>query len=591
MHGNNPWDRPRPYTSPTVIPKTLLDALQGAAAGTADVLGLDPTDAPTDPELTKPRLKEHGDWSTNVALVLAAKAKRPPREVAQMLVEQLGSPPSLERVEVAGPGFVNLYLATDWLRDVLAQILERGERFGLSDEATGRRVQVEFVSANPTGPLHVGHARNAVLGDALANVLAAAGDEVEREYYFNDAGGQMDRFGASVEARYLQLLGRDARVPEDGYHGDYVTDIARDILEAEGPRLADLPDDERFERLLHEGAQRALDGIKATLARFGVVFDTYFSEADLARKGEIADAVERLRDGGYAYEQEGAVWFRSTAFGDDKDRVLVRGTGAHTYFAADCAYVIDKFSRGFDLLIYVWGADHHGDVVRVKGAAQALGYDPEAVEILIYQFVAFLRGGEPLKMSKRAGTFVSLDELIDEVGTDAARFTLLSFSNDSPMNFDIEVVRQQTLENPVYYVQYGHARIASILRKAEERGVQVLPWSQETFDVLQDDAELDLIRILSELPDTVEAAAAGRAPHRLTHYAEAVAHAFHRFYTDCRVVSDDEALTQARLWLCVAAKRVIATALRLLGVSAPEAMERIGDEGDGKSEGDGDPEA
>jgi arginyl-tRNA synthetase len=427
----------------------------------------------------------------------------------------------------------------------------------------------------------VGHARNAALGDALANVLVAAGNQVEREYYFNDAGGQMDRFGASVEARYLQLLGLDAEVPDDGYHGEYVTAIARDILTKEGPGLADLPAEERFERLLHEGSSRALDGIKSTLARFGVTFDSYLSEAELARRGEIAAAVERLRASGHAYEADGAVWFRSTDFGDDKDRVLVRGTGAHTYFGADCAYVIDKFSRGFDHLIYVWGADHHGDVVRVRGAAEALGYDPEKVEMLIYQFVAFLRAGEPVKMSKRAGTFVSLDELIDEVGTDAARFTLLSFSSDSPMNFDIEVVKQQTLDNPVYYVQYGHARIASILRRAADQGVERRAWTRETFDVLHGEAELDLIRTMSELPEMVELAASARAPHRIAHYAETVAQVFHRFYTGCRVVSDDDALTQARLWLATAAKHVIGTALGLLGVSAPDAMERLDDDGGG----------
>jgi arginyl-tRNA synthetase len=564
-----------------VIQDRLIEALERAAAAALADLGVDDPQPPPLPELSKPRVREHGDWSTNLALVLARAAKHPPRELAEAIVEHLEEPALIDRVDVAGPGFINLFLDTDWLRDALAEILTQGARFGVAAEPTGRRVQVEFVSANPTGPLHVGHARNAVLGDALANVLAAAGDEVEREYYFNDAGGQMDRFGSSVEARYLQLVGRDAAVPGDGYHGGYVTDIARDILETEGPSLADLPEEERFKRLLHEGSRRALDGIKGTLARFGVRFDTYFSEADLARKGEIADAVARLRAGGFAYDAEGAVWFRSTAFGDDKDRVLIRGTGAHTYFAADCAYVIDKFSRGFDHLIYVWGADHHGDVVRVKGAAEALGFDPDAVEILIYQFVAFLRGGEPLKMSKRAGTFVSLDELIDEVGADAARFTLLSFSNDSPMNFDIEVVKRQTLDNPVYYVQYGHARIASILRRARERGVEARPWTRRTFDPLGDGAELDLIRTLSELPDTVAAAAAARAPHRVTHYAEAVAHGFHRFYTDCRVVSEDDTITQARMWLCVATQRVIATALGLLGVSAPEAMERLAGDDDG----------
>jgi arginyl-tRNA synthetase len=565
-----------------VIQDRLSAALTRAATAALADLGVDdPSPMPTS-DLSKPRLKEHGDWASNIALTLASRAKRPPRQLAEAIVSHLDEPALIDRVEVAGPGFINLFLKSAWLHETLQEILTKAERFGLSDEPSGQRVQVEFVSANPTGPLHIGHARNAALGDALANVLDAAGHQVEREYYFNDAGGQMDRFGASVEARYLQLVGREAEVPEDGYHGDYVTAIAQDILTNEGPTLADLPAPRRFERLLHEGSARVLDGIKATLARFGVTFDSYLSEAELARKGEIAAAIERLRVSGHAYEADGAVWFRSTDFGDDKDRVIVRTNGTHTYFGADCAYVIDKFSRGFDHLIYVWGADHHGDVVRVKGAAEALGYDPAHVEILIYQFVAFLRGGEPVKMSKRAGTFVSLDELIDEVGTDAARFTLLSYSNDSPMNFDIEVVKRQTLDNPVYYVQYGHARIASILRRAAEQGVELRPWTRETFDILNGDPELDLIRALSELPEMVALAASARAPHRLAHYAETVAHAFHRFYTECRVVSGDDALTQARLWLSTAAKHVIGTTLRLLGVSAPEAMERLDTPGDAR---------
>jgi arginyl-tRNA synthetase len=351
---------------------------------------------------------------------------------------------------------------------------DRGERLRRA-RPTGERVQVEFVSANPTGPLHVGHARNAVLGDAIARLLDVAGHTVEREYYFNDAGGQMDRFGASVEARYLQLLGRDAEVPEDGYHGEYIAEYAEDIVREHGETLADLPADERLVRLRAEGARRAMEGIRATLARFHVEFDAFVSEASLEEAGEIGEAIERLRAAELIYEADGAVWFRSTAYGDDKDRIVIRSNGRHTYFAADLAYLIDKFRRGFDHLIYVWGADHHGDVVRVKGAADGLGLDPERVELLLYQWVSFLRHGEPVPMSKRAGTFVSLDELIDEVGTDAARFHLLLFSNDHTMRFDIEEVARQSMENPVYYVQYGHARIAAIIRRAEASGITIKP--------------------------------------------------------------------------------------------------------------------
>jgi arginyl-tRNA synthetase len=476
-------------------------------------------------------------------------------------------------VEVAGPGFINIHLTRGWLSDVLREVERAGDAYGRT-EPNGRRAQVEFVSANPTGPLHIGHARNAALGDALARVLEAAGWSVEREYYFNDTGGQMDRFGASVEARYLQLVGRDAEVPQDGYHGDYVTDLAREIIETEGQGLADLPADERVTRLQQLGADRVLEQIAGTLDRFGVRFDSYMHERVLEGKGEVAAVIERLRETGDAYEKDGAIWFRSTAFGDDKDRPIVRSNGKHTYFGADCAYLVDKFDRGFDHIVYVWGADHHGDVARVRGAARALGYEVERVEILIYQWVSFLRGGEPVPMSKRAGTFVSLDELIDEVGTDAARFHLLMFSADVTMRFDIETVKAQTLENPVYYVQYGHARIASILRKAAERGLDLRPIAETDLSRLQHDAELDLLRAVADMPSQVATAAEIRAPHRLTHAAQDLAARFHRFYTDCPVLTDDAELTQARLWLCRGTKQTIANLLGLLGVSAPESMER-----------------
>lgn len=535
-----------------------------------DGLGLSDVDLAHD--VTKPK-KEFGDFSSNVALVLGSRLGRNPRELAQAIVDHLPDSDLVERAEVAGPGFINFFVADAWLFDLLREVVRRGADYGRV-APTGRSVQVEYVSANPTGPLHIGHARNAVVGDAIANVLDAAGWRVEREYYFNDAGRQMELFGASVEARYLELLGRPAEIPEGGYHGAYLVDVASDIVGEFGGSLADLPPDERLARLLHEGARRVLEGIKATLDRFRVHFDVYFHERQLHVSGEIDQAVKRLREAGYAYDSEGAVFFRATAFGDDKDRVLIRSNGAPTYFAADCAYLIDKFSRGFERLIYVWGADHHGDVARVKGAAQAMGYDPNTVEMILYQFVSLYRGGEVVRMSKRAGDIVTLDELLEEVGTDAVRFTLLSRSNDSPLDFDIEVVKEQSLENPVYYVQYGHARIASILRHAAERGVAMHPIDEVDLSVLGSEAELDLLRLIAELPAEVEQAAELRAPHRLTHHAQGLAGRFHRFYTECRVVTDDDALTQARLWLCTAAQQATANVLALLGVSAPESMER-----------------
>jgi arginyl-tRNA synthetase len=553
-----------------MIEERLADLLREAVKAA----GVEPDGVSPAIELQKPRQKEHGDFASNVALAIAGRIGLPPRDVAERIRAHLPPSDLVASAEVAGPGFLNLRLTDGWLHEALREIVDHGEAYGRA-ERTGRRVQVEFVSANPTGPLTLGHARNAAIGDALARLLEFAGWDVEREYYFNDAGGQMDRFGASVEARYLQLLGRAAEVPEDGYHGDYVGDLAAAILESEGSGLAELPEPDRLVRLREEGAARVLDWIRSTLERFGAAFDVFMSEAALSERGEIGAAVERLRAAGYAYDLDGAVWFRSTQFGDDKDRVLIRSNGQHTYFGADCAYVIDKFSRGFDHVVYVWGADHHGDIARVRGAAQALGYDPEAVEIVIYQWVSFVRDGMPVPMSKRAGTFITLDELIDEVGTDAARFHLLMFSNDASMSFDIEAVKRQSMDNPVFYVQYGHARIASILRTAADRGVELRPLAEADLSLLRHDAELDLLRLLADVPSEVARAAELRAPHRLTHAAQDLAARFHRFYTECPVLSDDAALTQARLWLCVATKRVVANLLGLLGVSAPESMARV----------------
>jgi arginyl-tRNA synthetase len=555
-----------------VIEERLLELIRAALETAAGELGFE--GQLPEPELTPTKKKEHGDFATNVALVLASQAGKNPREVAEAIHAAFPEAPFVERVEVAGPGFLNVFITDGWLYDALRDVVAKGTSYG-AGEPHGKRVQVEFVSANPTGPLHVGHARNAVLGDAIARLLEHAGWSVEREYYYNDAGGQMDRFGASVEARYLTRCGVETPIPEDGYHGSYIDALALELQQAVGTAYVDMSSEERLPLVRQAAAERVLRWIDRTLERFGVVFNTHMSEASLAGKHEIEQAIDRLRSAGHIYEEDGAVWFRSTTFGDDKDRVVIRSNGIHTYFAADIAYVVDKFSRGFDHLIYVWGADHHGGVVRVKGAAQALGYDPDAAEIVLYQWVAFLRDGAPVAMSKRAGNFISLDQLIDEVGTDAARFTLLQFSNDSTVNFDIEVVKQQTMENPVYYVQYGHARIASILRKAESQGIALKAIADVDLSLLTHESELDLLRALAEVPAKLAIAAEQRAPHRLTHTSQDLAARFHRFYAECRVVSDDEALTQARLWLASGTKQVIANLLGLLGVSAPEVMDRV----------------
>jgi arginyl-tRNA synthetase len=526
-------------------------------------------------EVTRPRQKEHGDYATNVALALAAKQGRNPRAVAETLIEHLPPSDLIAGVEVAGPGFINVTVTHRWLYRVLEEIERQGPAYGRVEAEAPQRIQVEFVSANPTGPLHVGHARNGVLGDALAGVLEAAGHRVEREYYSNDAGRQMELFAASVEARYLELLGRPAEVPEEGYQGSYIVELAREIEAEHGAALADLPETERSDRIREEAERRIYLWLRKTLDRFRVRFDTWFSQRSLLDSGQVDRAVAQLRERDHAYDAEGAVWFRSTAFGDDKDRVLIRGNGQPTYFASDCAYLLNKFGRGFDHLVYVWGADHHGDVVRVKGAARALGFDPDTVEILLYQFVSFTRGGKPMQMSKRSGEVVTLDDLLDEVGVDAARYTLLTRSTDSPIEFDIEAVTRQSLENPVYYVQYAYARIASLIRYAEERGTSMRPFSEISPEELVHETELDLLRKQADYPEQIAVAAELRAPYRLTRYAEELAADFHRFYTECRVVTEDASLTQARLHLAAATKQVIGNVLGLLGVSAPESMERL----------------
>jgi arginyl-tRNA synthetase len=551
------------------LSRLILQAVEAASAE----LGIEKV--PDDVEITRPERREFGDFSTNVALQLASAARRPPRDVATAIVKHLPASSFVSSAEVAGAGFINFHVTSDWLYESLRHVVAEGDAYGRG-APTGERVQVEFVSANPTGPLHVGTARNAVLGDAVANLLEAAGHVVEREYYFNDAGSQIELFGESVEVRYLERFGRPAEISEGGYHGEYVTELAAEIADEVGDSLLDAQD--RRERILHLAVERVFVWIRRTLERLGARIDTWFSERTLIETGAVTRTVQRLRESGYAYDAEGAVFFRSTAFGDEKDRVLIRSTGEPTYFAKDCAYVVEKFSRGFDHLVYVWGADHHGTIKRLLGAAEALGYDPSRVEIVLYQLVSLSSGGQPVRMSRRAGDIVTLDELLDEVGPDAARYTLLARSADSPIDFDIEQVKRQSLDNPVYYVQYAHARIASILRHAAEVGVERRPVEEAALTLLRHESELDLLRKIAELPEEIRTAAAMRGPHRLTHYAEDLAAQFHRFYRDCRVVSDDDQLTQARLWLSAAAKQAVANVLGIIGLTAPESMERIEDD-------------
>jgi arginyl-tRNA synthetase len=545
------------------------DALVRAARSGA--VDLDPSDVP-EPALERPRLAEHGDWATNVALVLAKAAKAPPRAVAEAMVAHLELPDWVAGVEVAGPGFVNVRLDQRWFAGLVRRVLAEGDAFGAVDLGHRERVNVEFISANPTGPLHVGNARLAPTGDALANLLTVTGHKVEREYYINDAGGQYDRLGASVEAAYLSLLGRPAEPPADGYKGDYVADLAVELQAEQGDALADLDPAKRRARITDWAFRRMLDGIRQTLARLDIEFDVFFFEHTLHESGAIAEAIEDLRERGVVEERDGAVWLQTTRFGDDKDRPLVRSNGAPTYFGADAAYYRDKRRRGFDRLIFLWGADHHGYVPRMRAVVRAFGDPDDTAEFHISQLVSLVRAGQPARMSKRAGEIATVDDLLDEVGKDAFRYTMLRFALDTPIEFDVEAVTRQSMDNPVYYVQYAHARISSVLRQGRETGFTPLPVEEADLGLLRHPMEAALLRRLAGFEELVLVAASQRAPHRLTRYAEDLAAAFHRFYAECRVLSDDHALSSARWWLVNATRQVLANTLGLIGVDAPERM-------------------
>lgn len=559
-----------------MIEKELVQLIREAVVRAGPELGVHRV--PEDIEVLRPRQREHGDYATNVALALARDAGKSPREVAEVVARNLPESELIARFEIAGPGFINLFVTHGWLYRVLEEIEGKGEAYGRLQAEPAEHVQVEFVSTNPTGPLHVGHARNAVVGDVLSRVLETAGHRVSTEYYVNDSGTQARLFGASVEARYVERFGREAKIPEGGYGGEYVKEIAARIAEEHGEASLGMSEEERLELMAREGMRIALEGIRASLERFGVRHDSWFFESALHGEGKVEEAVAFLLERDLAYEQDGAIWFRSARFGDEKDRVLLRANREPTYFAADCAYVREKFSRGFDRLIYVWGADHHGTVKRLRGAAEAFGFDPALVEFILTQLVALYRDGVPARMSKRTGDLITLDELLDEVGPDAARYTLLSRSVDSSLDFDIELVKRQTLDNPVYYVQYAHARIASLIRYAADQGTSMVPFEGVKPEELVHETELELLRVLADLPEQIRVAAELRAPYRLTRYAEDVAAEFHRFYTECRVVTEDQALTQARLHLSAATRQVLANVLAILGVSAPQSMDRLAEE-------------
>jgi arginyl-tRNA synthetase len=548
-------------------------ALIEEALGNAVERGLIPRVEVGRIELDRPKRKEHGDWATNIALDLASKLGKDPKEIAEAIAGSLEAHPDVvSSVEVAGRGFINFHLSASFIREVLLEIQKRGPAFGSSDAGGDEKVQVEFVSANPVGPLHVGHGRWAALGDALASVMSHAGYHVEREFYINDYGTQVKNFGRSISARYMELSGTEVDFPEGGYAGRYILDIAQRIRDEHGDEFKYLPEEERVDRFIETEYPRMLESIRTTLGSMGVEFDVWFSERELYRRGEVERTLSELEERGEAYRDEGALWLRTTRYGDEKDRVLVRSNGEPTYFASDIAYHHDKMERGFDTVINIWGADHHGYVARMKAAMDAIGYGAEHLEIILGQLVKLYQGGEPVAMSKRTGEIVTLDELLDEVGPDAARYFFLQRSSDSPLDFDIELAKRESPENPVFYVQYAHARICSILKYAGDEAVSGEPPPAEDLELLDSEAEMDLLRKLAELEEVVEFCSQKRVPHRLTGYAEDLASLFHAFYRDCRVVSDDERLSRSRLFLVRGVRQVLEIVLGLLGVSAPEEM-------------------
>ena len=555
-----------------IIEETQSALRQGVAAACAQAMaaGTLPEAELPDFVIETPKDEKNGDFSTNLAMQLTRILRQNPRKIAEAIVGGIDLPGLVERVEIAGPGFINFYLVPGWLNRVLPAIQEEDADYGKSNAGGGERVQVEFVSANPTGLLHMGNARGGALGDTLAAVLNEAGYVCDKEYYINDAGNQVENLGKSVEARYFELLGRDDyQIPEDGYHGKDIIATAQRLLDEKGESLVDLSEAERRELMKNYALKEKVAGIRGSLENFGVVFDNWFSEQSLHDAGSVNEVVDILREKGYVYEKDGAQWLRATDWGEEKDEVLVRSNGTPTYFAADIAYHRDKFERGYKRLINIWGADHHGHVARLKGAMTALGYDGDDITVILMQLVRLYRGGEIVKMSKRSGKYVTLDELIEEVGKEAARFFFIMRSPDSALDFDLDLAKAESSDNPVYYVQYAHARICSILSVAGGKTPQA---ADVDLSLLTEENERVLIRKLAEWPQEVADAARELAPYHLAYYAKELANAFHSFYNSCKVLTDDAALRDARLALVDCTRITLRNVLTLLGLSAPERM-------------------
>jgi arginyl-tRNA synthetase len=522
--------------------------------------------------LEVPREKAHGDYSTNMAMQLARIAKKAPRVIAEDIVNHFDkTKASIEKIEIAGPGFINFYMNNSYLTDLIPTILKAGAFYGETNVGQGQKVQVEFVSANPTGNLHLGHARGAAIGDSLCNILAKAGFDVTREYYINDAGNQIYNLAKSVEARYFQALGIDKEMPEDGYYGEDIIEIGKKLADEYGDRYVHMDEQERLAFFREYGLNYELDKIKKDLADFRVTFDVWYSETSLYHNGKIDQALATLRERGHIYEKDGATWFRSTTFGDDKDRVLIKQDGSYTYLLPDIAYHQDKLQRGFTKLINIWGADHHGYIPRMKAAIEALGYDPNMLEVEIIQLVSLYQNGEKVKMSKRTGKAVTMRDLMEEVGLDATRYFFAMRSSDTHLDFDMDLAVSQSNENPVYYAQYAHARVCSILRQGEE---QQLSYEGELqLDYIQSEKEIELLKKLGEFPEAVSEAALKRMPHRITNYIFELASALHSFYNAEKVLdSENTEKSRARLALMKAVQITLQNALALIGVSAPEKM-------------------
>ncbi|MDI3315527.1 MAG: arginine--tRNA ligase [Mycobacterium sp.] len=550
-----------------MTPADLAELLKTTAAAVLAERGLDSAALPATVTVERPRNPEHGDYASNLALQLAGKVGKNPRELAGWLAEALAGVTGIAAAEVAGPGFINMRLQASAQGVVIARVIEAGKTYGNSDELAGRRINLEFVSANPTGPIHIGGTRWAAVGDALGRLLSTQGAEVVREYYFNDHGAQIDRFTDSLIA-----AAKGEPTPPDGYAGSYITDIAAQVLQ-QAPNALRLPEDEMRETFRAIGVELMFAHIKRSLHDFGTDFDVYTHEQSMHSSGRVEQAIQRLRQTGNIYQKDNALWLRTSAFGDDKDRVVIKSDGTPTYLAADLAYYLDKRQRGFDLCIYMLGADHHGYTARLKAAAAALGDDPATVEVLIGQMVNLVRDGQPVRMSKRAGTVITLDDLVEAIGVDAARYSLIRSSVDTPIDIDLELWSSASNENPVYYVQYAHARLSALARNADELG---LAPDTGHLEMLTHDKEGALVRTIGDFPRVLKTAASLREPHRVCRYLEDLAGDYHRFYDSCRVLpqGDEEPnqLHAARLALCQATRQVIANGLAILGVSAPERM-------------------